>query len=226
MFSDNRKCFLSGFILLIGVVISTNALAEDQNIESGDCNVQIQGSNNAIIYSGCKGVTEAQKLQKILEEVLREVRVSLIREEEMVFPALETFLTNPTEYNWRRVTWAANESIRQIRTGIEKSLQYDAEMENSSVEAISLVAKANREANRPYINSKPNRPYININPLVSIRQDWNQRAFTKSQFEKVRMPTKEQALKWKSNLQEIYVSLENELTTILHQLAMANTNSE
>lgn len=188
MFSDNRRFFVSGFILLIGVVTSTNALA-DQNIENDDCNVQIHGSNNTITYSGCKEATEAQKLQKLLEEVLREVRVSLIREKEMVFPAMDTFLINPTEYNWKRVTWAANESIRQIRTGIEKSLQYDAEMKNSSVEARSLVAKANREANRPYINR-----------LDSIRQDWNHRAFTKSQFEQARIPTKEQALKWKSNL--------------------------
>lgn len=220
MFTDNNMRFVLHSFSLISFLFVVDVLAADQNIENGKCNVQIQGENNTIIFSGCEESTEAQRLQKLLEEVLREVRVSLIREKQMVFPAMETFLNDPTEINWKKVTWAANESLEQIRTGIDKSLQYDAEMANSSAKARTLVEEANRNANKPFFNQ-----------FQVIRQEWNIRAFTKGQFAAAefqgkRIPTKEQAKAWHSDLQAVYVALDKELTKILHQLAMSSANSE
>jgi len=219
LLGNNNRFFLL-CISSVSLLFTAQVLAADQSIENGKCNVQIQGENNTIVFSGCEESTEAQRLQKLLEEVLREVRISLIRENQMVFPAMEAFLKTPTETNWKKVTWVANESLKQIRVGIEKSLQYDAAMANSSVKTQILVEEANRNANKPFFNQ-----------FQFIRSEWVSRAITKEQISHTyviekRMPTNEQAEAWRSELLAVYEALDKELTKILHQLALANTDKK
>jgi hypothetical protein len=209
-------CRAISSVACLYLVLFTSITSGDQSIDNGSCNVQIDGSNNTVVFSGCETSTEAQKLQLLLERVLSDIRVSLIREDEMVFPAMETFLNNPSEETWNKVVWNTNESLKQIQAGIDNSYQYDAAIANSSEKARMLVAEANRSANKQYFNQ-----------FRSVREVWNGRAFIKQQFQEgKRIPTTQQVREWLSDLKSIYAKLDHELTFVIAELAMANSDTE
>lgn len=147
-----------------------------------------------------KQVFEEQVKSKYVQ-VLKDIRVSLYRKDEFMFPAMEIFLEKPTEENWRHVRMEASRNLEDVLSSIDRSLAYDAESKNQ-IDKINAVANsALSQAGKKYVRT-----------FRETREQWSGPVRVLEQIEtRKNLPTQEEALNWLSQLRKYYAALESEI---------------
>ena len=79
-----------------------------------------------------------------LNSALRDIRVTLLRKEEFLIPAIDRFLLNPNKKNWKIVQQNAEANLKQALAGVENSLLYDAENTNKFFRLVNTAKKKNQ----------------------------------------------------------------------------------
>jgi hypothetical protein len=73
------------------------------------------------------------------DRVVRDIDESIMQREGRLFPAFGNYIANPTAENWMVVRDAANETLEQIRRGVQDARDYDSALD---VEELDLAFKS------------------------------------------------------------------------------------
>lgn len=142
------------------------------------------------------------------KNVLADIRASLYRKDELLFPAMESFLNNRTETNWAAVVRQAKDDSEKIRAGIQRSMLYDASIENSSQEIRSSLNSMYSTISKKYYRE-----------FKETRGAWNEKLRTYESIQTIttkNIPSDEQVHEWLNDLKTLYSQLETELDKVIN----------
>jgi len=161
-----------------------------------------------IVQTTLLSISASQRTHDIdrLKRVLSDIHQTLIRKREFMFPAIETFLNNPSEANWHLVQRVAKENLLQIKQGVENSLEYDSNMAiDNFLREIALTEK--------HIGTS-------FDTFKGARKQWAGRAHVFRNILKRNVPaTTEEVQEWQIRLDNHYKMLERELHRIITELS-------
>ncbi|BFT30561.1 hypothetical protein D210916BOD24_17370 [Alteromonas sp. D210916BOD_24] len=142
------------------------------------------------------------------KNVLADIRTSLYRKDELLFPAMESFLNNRTEANWAAVVRQAKEDSEKIRAGIQRSMLYDASIENNAQEIRSSLNGMDTAISKKYYRE-----------FKETRKKWNEKLRKYESIQTIttkNIPSDEQVHEWLNNLKVMYSLLETELDKVIN----------
>lgn len=150
----------------------------------------------------------SQRLKELYQTAIEGVQITLMRNEEFMFPAMRQFMNDPQEINWRRVVWAAKENLEDVRRAIDASLSYDAANKENIDKAAWYITGAVEIINRQYSNK-----------FRSVRREWNGRAFVLREIVEARnIPTPAEAKEWHEELVGYYNNIKGQLEIMLNNI--------
>lgn len=141
-----------------------------------------------------------------LTAVMDKIRATQISNDEFVLPSLQKYIDEPTPENWMMVTSAVEQSLKDIKEGIQLSIDYDSELQRVAAPAVELVSATKSQL----VNRRFQRQF------QEVRSEWNGRFNEKKiiMSYKDAPPTVDQAKEWQSDLIGYY----NKLNAILDKL--------
>ena len=146
-----------------------------------------------------------ENVRKMFTSTLNDIRESLYRKDEFMFPAMEDFLGDPTEGKWQEVVSVAKSNLGHIQQAIDESIDHDAAKAN--VSALSNYVKAS--------GKKIKRHYKRT--FKETRKQWNGRAVVLKQISVTKnMPSEAQAKEWLKKLKNYFTQIEIELEKIIY----------
>ncbi len=155
-----------------------------------------------------RGANSNAELNIKYRNVLSDIRESLYRKDEFMFPAFHDFINEPNESNWQRVVEVANSNLSHLRSSIQESLGYDANSEN--IQAIlAYVDSTDGYANRNYHRT-----------FRETRKNWNSRAHILEEIVVTKnVPNKTQATEWLYKLENYFLKIQIELQRLIYETA-------
>jgi pimeloyl-ACP methyl ester carboxylesterase len=143
---------------------------------------------------------------KAFGQRLQDLNLTLIQNREQLLPQIDDYIAAPSEEKWNRVRETATTMLTQIRSAVQRSMEFDAQFFDVGNKIVVLTVDARNETvGRQFLNTFTVARGIHESRAVDLEAIQRQQ----------RRPTAAQAIDWRDELKAKYDELSQEVRRLI-----------
>jgi len=126
--------------------------------------------------------------------------------ESFLFPAIDLYLRQPSEQNWKIVREAVLDDLEQVKTSVRLAIEFDSQFYEVGSNILTIASDGTELVDQKYHNAFGG--VRQIRPMV-------QQPVLNEMLASEARPTEVQVREWQAKLKETYTKLKSELQKLI-----------